>query len=247
MELDKRVDQLETELKVVKGEIKELLVDIRDLINKSENPFCNNHKRKISDSETKKNEIKVENQKPDFDKEKTDQNSSESFSEKGLEDEKDSKISMESVTTISRNPSYKVQEQKISRQENPINEMKVIKPEIAVRKIDTIILVELMCWVDYAIRTIGHSNLEVLLELYSLTGQLPEETKDVIKNIANLSIEEPACENSVSMKDNITVLSQLSAILNPREFKNGVQNLYEDSGWREDKKRMGLPSTKCKN
>ncbi len=93
-----------------------------------------------------------------------------------------------------------------------------------------------MRWVDYAVRTIGHSNLEVLLDLYSLTGQLPEETKYIIKNIANLSIEEPACEDRVSMKDNITVLSQLNAILNPEEFKNRIQPLYEDSGWREDTK-----------
>jgi len=44
MELEKRVADIETELKIVKGEIKELLVDIRDLVNKNENPFFNGQK-----------------------------------------------------------------------------------------------------------------------------------------------------------------------------------------------------------
>ncbi|WP_269851844.1 hypothetical protein [Methanosarcina horonobensis] len=110
------------------------------------------------------------------------------------------------------------------------------------RKMDTFTLVELMRWVDYAVRTIGHSNLEELLSLYTLTGHLPEETKRIIENIANLSIEEPAEEESVSMKDNIMVLSQLSAILSPEGFRKNIQPLYENSsGWKdkEKEKRTG--------
>jgi archaellum component FlaD/FlaE len=248
MELEKRVADMETELKVVKGEIKELLVDIRDLINKSENPFYNNHKHRIFVPENRGNEVEAENQTLASDDKETDLKQSEGVLKTGQENENKSKTALESATAISRNTSYEVQEQKMSRQKNQINEMKKIEPEIPVRKIDTFTLVELMRWVDYAIRTIGHSNLEVLLDLYSLTGQLPEETKYTIKNIANLSIEEPACEDEVSMKDNITVLSQLCAILNPSEFKNDIQPLYEDSGWRDDKKgRSCLPSTKCTN
>lgn len=246
MELEKRVVDMETELKVVKGEIKELLVDIRDLINKNENPFCSNHKHRISVPETEENEREAENQTSAFDKEKTYLKPSKDFLETKLEDEKSSKVALETVTTIPKNPLYRVQEQKIAQQKNSTSEMQVIEPENSVRRIDTFTLVELMRWVDYAIRTIGHSNLEALLDLYSLTGHLPEETKYVIKNIANLSIEQPACEEGVSMKDNITVLSQLSAILNPKEFKNGIKPLYEDSGWREDKKgRQDLSSIKC--
>jgi archaellum component FlaD/FlaE len=249
MELEKRVADIETDLKVVKGELKELLVDIRDLINKSENPFYNNHKNRISSPETKENHKENKNQTIDFEKEKTDINKSEIILENGLKDEKkDTNIFPEPFTTSYRAPSYEVQEQKMSRQNNTRSETQVTEPENQVRKIDTVTLVELMRWVDYAIRTIGHSNLESLLELYSLTGKLPEETKYVIKNIANISIEEPACEGRISMKDNIVVLSQLNAILNPEEFKNGIQSLYEDSGSRDDtKEKHSLPSIKCTN
>lgn len=217
MELEKRVENIETEIKVVKGEIKKLLVDIRDLINKSENPFDNNHKRRISVPETRENEVEAENQKSGSDNEVSDPKPCEGGSE-------------------------------MSRQINPINEMQAIEPEIPIRKIDAFTLVELMRWVDYAIRTVGRSNLEVVLELYSLTGQLSEEVKYVIRNIAKLSIEEPEFEDEVSMKDNITVLSQLYAILNPSEFKIKKLDTIEDSGWKDDRKgRSDLLSSKCTN
>jgi hypothetical protein len=249
MELEKRVADIEMDLKVVKGEIKDLLVDIRDLINKSENPFYNNYKNRISIPETKEKDTENKNKTINSDKEKIDLKKSESILETELKDEKkDSNISPEPFTTSYKAPSYEVQEQKISRQNNTISETQVIESENQVRKIDTVTLVELMRWVDYAIRTIGHSNLESLLELYSLTGKLPEETKHIIKNIANISIEEPACEGKISMKDNIVVLSQLNAILNPEECKNGIPFLYEDSGSREDtKEKNSLPSIKCTN
>jgi archaellum component FlaD/FlaE len=208
MELEKRVADMEMELKVVKGEIKELLVDIRDLVNRNENPFYNGKKNGVSRLETKEKGTETENKLP------------------ADEENKDSKVSPDEVS-----------EENMPRQKTPTKEIQAIEPEIPARKIDTFTLVELMRWVDYAIRTVGHSNLEVLLDLYSLTGPLSEETKYVIKNIANLSIEEPACEDRVSMKDNIIVLSQLSAILDPREFKNGIKPFYEDSSWKEDNNR----------
>ncbi|AKJ38974.1 hypothetical protein [Methanosarcina barkeri] len=229
MELEKKVADMETELKVVKGEIKELLVDIRDLVNRNENPFFNDQKNGVSRLETKGKGAEVENQLP-ADEEKNDKNK-ESV--------------QEPVRTISQDG---VPEENMPRQKTPTKEIQAIEPEISARKIDTFTLVELMRWVDYAIRTVGHGNLEVLLDLYSLTGPLSEETKYIIKNIANLSIEDPACEDKVSMKDNITVLSQLSAILDPKKFKNGIQPIYENSGWREDKKgRPDFSLIKCTN
>lgn len=238
MELEKRLADMETELKIVKGEIKELLVDIRDLVNRNENPFYNGQRNIVSRLETKGKEAEVENKLP-ADEENKDLKLSAGVPETALENGKNKESAQEPVKIISQD---EFPEESMPRQKTPTKEMQVIEPEVPVRKIDTFTLVELMRWVDYAVRTVGHSNLEVLLDLYSLAGPLSEETKYVIKNIANLSIEEPACEDRVSMKDNITVLSQLSAILDPKKFKSGIQPFYEDSGWREDKKgRQDFP------
>lgn len=244
MELEKRVEDMETELKVVKGEIKELLVDIRDLVNRNENPFYNGQRHGVSRLETKEKGTEAEHKLPADDKNK-DLKLSTGVPETGLENDKNKEIDQEPVRTVSPD---EVPDENLPQQKIQTKEVQTTEPEVPVRKIDTFTLVELMRWVDYAVRTVGHSNLEVLLDLYSLTGPLSEETKYVIKNIANLSIEEPACEDRVSMKDNITVLSQLSAILDPKEFKSGIQPLYEDSGWIEDKKgRQDFPSIKCTN
>jgi archaellum component FlaD/FlaE len=205
--LDKRVNEVEAELKVVKGEIKELLVDIRDLVNRNENPFYNVQRHGFSRLETKENGIETKNQLP-ADKEKKDQKLSSGVPEIELENEINKEIAQQPVSTVSPDE---------GPEENMGNQF---------RKMDTYTLVELMRWVDYAVRTVGHNNLKVLLELYARTGQLPEEAKCIIENIANLPIDELAGEEKVNMKDNITVLAQLNAIINPGGFRSKVQPLY---------------------
>jgi archaellum component FlaD/FlaE len=190
MELDKKIEEFETELKVVKGEIKGLLVDIRDLVNRNENPFYNIQKYGVSGLET-------------------------DFPEAEFENENNKEIAQESANDICPD---EVPEKNKPRQET----VQAIEPENQVRKIDTFALIELMRWVDYAVRTVGHSNLRVLLNLYSLTGHLPEKAKCVIENITSLPIEEPEGKGIVNMKDNITVLAQLNAILNPCGLKSKV-------------------------
>jgi len=210
MELDKRVNEIETEMKIMKGEIKELLVDIRDLVNKNENPFCS-----IPSLETLK--IGVPEKEECADKQP---------------DATCNGDSLKLARPRKEKPAQNVQKQEIYRPETE-----------NFRKIDTFMLVELMRWVDYAVRTVGHNNLKELLNLYTITGQLPEETKKIIENIASLSTEEPAEEERVSMKDNITVLSQLSAILSPEGFRKNIQPLYEASPcWKEKEKKAGLVS-----
>jgi hypothetical protein len=226
MELDKRINEIETELKIMKGEIKELLVDIRDLVNKSENPFCSVPSLEALKIGVPEKEESADNQPAVAVNEETELNLASGVSESRDQVIKSDENSLKLVRSSQENPVQNVQKQEIYRPE----------PE-SFRKIDTFMLVELMRWVDYAVRTIGHNNLEGLLNLYTLTGQLPEETKRVIENIANLSIEEPAEEERVSMKDNIMVLSQLSALLSPEDFRKNVQPLYEtSSGWKEKEK-----------
>lgn len=229
MELDKRVNEIETELKIMKGEIKELLVDIRDLVNKNENPFCS-----IQSLEALKREKEeCTDKQPDVTcNGENELKPAAGISESENQNVKNSENSQKLASPCQENPVQDLQKQEIHGHEMG-----------DFRKIDTFTLVELMRWVDYAVRTIGHNNLEELLNLYTLTGHLPEETKRIIENIAKLSIEEPAGEDEVRMNDNIMVLSQLSAILNPEDFRKNIQPFYEaSSGWKgkEKEKKAGL-------
>lgn len=237
MELDKRVDEIETDLKIMKGEIKELLIDIRDLVNKNENPFCSIPCSEILKSPVPAKDETECNQPNVVGNEDAECRLCEGASETENQTVKKNEDSLQSVISDRESPVQNIRKQEEHRSE----------PE-SFRKIDTFMLVELMRWVDYAVRTVGHENLEGLLNLYALTGHLSEETKKIIENIANLSIEEPAEEDRVSMKDNITVLSQLSAILSPEGFRKNIQTFYETPGWRdkENEKKTGLVSVEFK-
>lgn len=239
MELDKRVNEIESELKIMKGEIKELLVDIRDLVNKNENPFCS-----IQSLEALKRKMPEKEECTDKQPDVTCNGENELKPAAGISESENQNSESENQNVKNSENSQKLA---IPCQENPvqnIREQEIHGPEMGnFRKIDTFTLVELMRWVDYAVRTIGHNNLEELLNLYTLTGHLPKETKGIIENIAKLSIEEPAGEDEVRMNDNIMVLSQLSAILNPEDFRKNIQPFYEaSSGWKgkEKEKKAGL-------
>lgn len=232
MELDKRVNEIETELKIMKGEIKELLVDIRDLVNKNENPFCSVPKLEALEIGVTKTEKSADNQPTLAGNRENGLNSAEEISKFENQIVKNNGSFLKLASPDQKNSAKNVQKQEMYR----------LEPE-SCRKIDTSMLVELMWWADYAVRTVGYNNLEELLNLYTLIGQLPEETKRIIENIANLSIEEPAGKEQVSMKDNIMVLSQLNAILNPEGFRKDIQPLYETSlGWKEKEKEKAKKS-----
>lgn len=225
MELEKRVEEIETELKVMRGEIKELLVDIRDLVNKNENPFCSFPCPEALKSPAPVKDKITDNQPVRTTNEESERKPSSGISKPGNQIIKIDKNSLKPC----------IQEQETFIQNSQRQEMHGTEPE-DFRKIDTFMIVELMRWVDYTVRTVGHNNLNGLLNLYTLTGQLPEETKRIIENIAKLSIENPAEEGNVNMKDNITVLSQLSAILNPEGFKN-IQPFYETAPGRKYRRK----------
>ncbi|WP_410507297.1 hypothetical protein RSJ42_10750 [Methanosarcina hadiensis] len=225
MELEKRVEEIETELKVMKGEIKELLVDIRDLVNKNENPFCSFPCPEALKSPVPVKDKITDNQPVVTLNEKVEHKPSSGVSEPGDQIIKNDRNSLKPCVHNRETCMQNAQRQEIYGTE-PWD----------FRKIDIFMIVELMRWVDYAVRTVGHNNLSGLLNLYALTGQLPEETEKIIENIAKLSIENPAEEENVNMKDNITVLSQLSAILNPEGFKN-IQPLYETAPGRKYRRK----------
>lgn len=238
MELDKRVIGLETEFKILKGEMRELLVDIRDQMNRTDNPFCKIQSQGAPKFEAPTKEIQAEGEKTE-----------ENVPVEGFENpskvpgnspaDKDKQKRIEgnpdAINPDAIQPAWETVKQEGKTQEIPVQEL-----EVSGRKdIDTPMIVELMRWVDYAVRTVGHSNLEELLNLYNVTGHLSDELKGVLQNIANLSIEEPAEESRVSMKENIVVLSHLSSILYPGKSGGRIQPIYGETGWdgeEEDKK-----------
>lgn len=224
MELDKRVTGIETELKIIKGEVRGLLVDIRDQMNRTDNPFCRIQSQGAPKDEAPKKENPVEVEKTE---------------EKAQEEKApvhQGHLEKTEADSDSINPDAIQAARETVKREVATPEIMQESTDSTRKEIDTLMLVELMRWVDYAVRTVGHNNLDELLNLYNATGHLSDELRGVLQNIANLSTEEPAEASRVSMKENIMVLSQLSAILNPGNSGGKIQPIYGESGWKGEKK-----------
>jgi len=269
MELEDRVATLETEFKIIKGEIKALLLDVRETVNDMENPFrspgqgmgipggMNERLAEAKDFPAIENPLMreisaaneidamIEEEKEEV-PEATELPVAEKFpaaevkkfrledpEEENPENEPEIQEIQAEILKISQEPAPKVPE----IAEDPDIQEKTAKPEEAPREVpkitmengvDTYTLVELMRWTDYTLSTIGRKRLEEVLDLYALTGHLPEKVKDVILNIAKLSTANVAEDNQVTMTDNITVISQLHEIISPED--SGQKILSRQAG-----------------
>lgn len=84
----------------------------------------------------------------------------------------------------------------------------------AVEKIDIQILTQLMKWTEDALSIIGKSKLNEILDLYERTGKLSQELKDTIYRIEDLSEVNSMKEiEEVEMRDCIVAVDQLDKII----------------------------------
>ena len=120
MELDKRVNEIETELKIMKGEIKELLVDIRDLVNKSENPFCSVPGLEALKIGVPEKEESVDNQSTETGNEETGLEPTAEVSEFGDQIVKNSENVLKSAKSSQENPVQNIPITAKPIQENPV-------------------------------------------------------------------------------------------------------------------------------
>lgn len=266
MELEDRVATLETEFKIIKGEIKALLLDVRETVNDMENPFrspgqaigspegMNERLAEARDFPAIENPLIKEISAADNIEAVIDEKNGKIPEEKALaieekfpaaevkkfrleepEDEKPEnrpeiqgiieKLQENSPQPVRESPKIteapEIQEKKAEPEEAP-RELPNIRME---NGINTYTLVELMRWTDYTLSTIGRKKLEEVLDLYALTGHLPEKVKDVILNIAKLSTANVAEDGQATMKDNITVVSQLHEILSPEDSGQKIRSM----------------------
>ena len=70
----------------------------------------------------------------------------------------------------------------------------------------------LTAWAEEALRTLGPQRFQVVLELACLAGLFSMETRDVLRRVAELSPEEPRAEPA-SVVDCVVVLHRLEALL----------------------------------
>ncbi len=231
MELNQRIISLENELKVVKGEIKKLLVDIREMMNNMENPFYN-----TKDTESLKETFMTQGNTDGH------ENNKASSYQRGDETHKltpgidetaqpvDTAEQKEKISKISESVDKPRQYEKIKQGEGAQEKILGVSLETGV---DIFTLTEFMRWADYALATIGRARLNEVVDLYAVNGHLSEKTSELILKIANLSSKDIVEEGEATMKAHITVVTWLNAILNPDEsVRRMAHSIYEEMPWR---------------
>ena len=229
MELIERINGLEGELKLVKTEIKKVLIDLRELMNNYENPFVNieNLKGATSVREPKK-EVREERNtriKEELPEEEDEEDEPVYKAELESESEEDEEEEEEEPEPgVNKVSSVKGSE---SGKKKKLAKLKKIAGS-GTGKIDIFTLTQLMKWADNSLATIGKEKLNEIIDLYELTGRLPKETKDVIFKIEELSTVNSVDKEQIEMKDCILAIFQLDRIVTGETGAQAPLMLSED-------------------
>ncbi len=200
MELIERINALEGEVKLVKTEIKKVLVDLRELMNNYENPFVNVERLRetIPMEETKKEP-------------------------KGLKEESPAEEEEEE-------PVYKPEHEPVVNTgvKAKHKQLATLKKVEGSEKMDIFTLTQLMKWADTSLSNVGKEKLNEIIGLYELTGRLPKETKEVIFRIEDLSTVNSQNKDKIEMKDCILAIYQLDRIITGETGAQAPLMLSED-------------------
>ena len=187
MDPNTKIMAIEEEVKLIKTEVKTVLIDLRELMNNYENPFViAGPMKKAVDSEiavTENHDVELE-----------------------------SVPENEPAEPVNNHVDLPMARDKIL--DYPGIDRNELDKLLGETNIDIITLTRLMNWTDNAICAIGKDKLNAILDLYDSTGRLPKETKDVIIKIEVFSAANSApLDKEAEMKECIYVLYHLDKIV----------------------------------
>jgi hypothetical protein len=218
MELNNKIMAIEEEVKLIKTEIKTVLVDLRETMNSYENPFVNPGppvKKAVdtgiaADAHNDREEVVPANEPvKEPVNEPLDQYKNQAVAVPANEPAEPYKNRLESAPKNN----FSALERGGINISGDVDNIHLNKLAGGTN-IDIITLTRLMNWTDNALYTIGKDKLNAILELYDSTGRLPKETKDVIIRIEVFSTASSApADNEAEMNDFIRVLCQLDKIV----------------------------------
>ena len=103
-------------------------------------------------------------------------------------------------------------EYRIPAQEQPVQKKANGNDSNDIDRTDLATLATLGNWADRSARKVGRERVEAILEVYQVTGYLPQNLKEVLLKLLSLD-NAPVNEGAVSLRDCITVLLELNGIV----------------------------------
>jgi len=260
MKDEQRIKTLEEELKVLKNEIKTVLLDLREQQLNAENPFNSNALAgtgsRITSVNAERREIEAEmenyeaesNAEADVvitptDMEKIGEQTNTFESPTMLlatEKPSEHKIAQDEVVDTPRTDISGIDNSIISAQDdmpgcwqeaeecseeefsNEPQQPKAILPNKRKKeqasstlnsKVDLVVIAGLTQWIDQTTAKLGKERTEVLIEISSAMGRLPENLKDALIRMSRLSQHETVNRQSITAGDYLSILAQLENLI----------------------------------
>lgn len=218
MELGSKVTTLENEFKLIKGEVKEVLIDIREIMNNLENPFYETNLDNIG--------ISKSNKQPSY---------------QAVHDDSTEKVPVKNEKI---EPPQKHEQAIIKQDIEPeliintnenIHALKEKQVLSTTENVDLFTVIELMKWVDHTLKTnITKDELNGLLDLYGLTGNMNQAIQSSLQKIITIAPENTERNAETSIHDYIIIMVQLNSILSPDSFDPRIiSSVYQEMTWRE--------------
>jgi len=210
MNADKRVEALESEVKLLKNEIKAILLDIREHYLDYQNPFTHGALPSLTDGE-----VNLETD-PDG---RTMPSKARSCDKPGETEAKPDPVATKLPATgaeDSRTPPFQIDD----HAETPVclssaRERRDNRERI---KLDLSTIAGLSQWVEETVTLIGREKLEALVDVCYMSGRLPASAKDAILVMARPYATE--CVNKrITGKQYLTILARLDNV-----FGNDTQD-----------------------
>ena len=239
MELIERINAIEGEVKLVKSEIKKVLIDLRETMNNSENPFAHieagggpginigvggvvgppsggvpDEDNTVPEPVPEPVPAPVPEHIPAPVPEPVPATvpNPEPMPEVKAEPEAMEEIVPGSEPEVTPMDLASVPAK--SEEKGLLQKIMMVTGGEAVEKIDIQILTQLMKWTEEALSIIGKSKINEILDLYERTGKLSQELKDTIYRIEDLSeVNSMKAIEEVEMQDCIVAVDQLDKII----------------------------------
>ncbi|MFQ6119309.1 MAG: FlaD/FlaE family flagellar protein [Methanosarcinales archaeon] len=226
--INERLTDLEEDVKVIKGTIKKLVIDIRELMSNMENPFHGSGVQQeiIKKSKTETNTTKDTNQDehkveiPELSLGTSNNAAQEPRADEKISDPSSMPSNIPTSASTTAQPSFGRSTQ----------EPRAVSDIEKDGKIDLLTLTKLMEWAEHMLSRIGKDKFKDVLDFYVMTGYLPENVKKLMLTVAEFSGSVPG-ESDVMVD-----LYRLNKILNPsdKEMDSAVLSMILDdkrTGW----------------
>lgn len=232
--LENALKSAEEELNLIKNQIQQTLVDIREYLLESTNPFVlpafpglepatedsalADSKPDSTDAEEEDEEEGVEGDTDEISDETGEPEDEEEFLEEGLEDPGEEDLLFDDSTgaPADTDPFAELDEddepEDEEDSEEPAGEQGLDMARGAgLQAMDFISLVSLLRWVSATLDRMGRSRLEVLLDAYEQSGRISAEVKAIALTLCELADEDP--ESGIPVRDVVRAMMRFEGVL----------------------------------